>query len=357
MKSAETVRSEMNKQFGGEVVIMASELPEEVRRVPTGSLSVDVATGGGWPRGHWSEIVGMESSGKTALSFLTVAAAQRENPEHITVWVAAEEFVPSWARACGVDLNRVMLINTNVAEAAFDTALNFMENRACDLVVIDSLPALLPDEENTKDMDEPQVALQARLNAKFFRKAGYAMHRLAETDRPCTGIVINQFRSLIGGWARYGEPTTTPGGKAKNYYFFVRAEVSRVDWIKDRDRKVGQRIRVVVNKNKTAPGQRQTEFDFYFDHYSRFAPGQVDQQGELMALGIDLGVIGRKGAWYTVGEQQYQGMDAVMQGLRDRPDLAAFVTREVMSILTAGKQLVQEASVAQVVKRKRRATT
>ena len=334
-QSTEAVVVNINKRFGGEVVIKASELPETIGRLPTGSLAVDVATSGGWPLGHWTEIVGAESSGKTALTFLTVAAAQREDAEHLTVWVAAEEFVPSWARACGVDLDRIILINTNVAEAALDAALGFMENRACDLVVIDSLPALVPDEENTKDMDEPQVGLQARLNSKFFRKATFAMHRHGENDRPVTGIVINQFRTLIGGWSRYGEATTTPGGKAKNYYFFVRAELSRVNWLGERDTKWGQRIRVTIKKNKTGPGQRAAEFDLYFDHHDVFAPGQTDLAGEIMSVGMDLGILQRKGAWYIYGDQKFQGADAVLAAARTNPDFYRSVRAEVMATFRA----------------------
>jgi recombination protein RecA len=355
VKTTETIVAEFNKKFGGEVLITADRLPEQLGRIPSGSLVVDVATGGGWPQGHWSEITGAESSGKTALCLLTVAAAQRLDPAHVTVWIAAEEFVPSWARALGVDLSRVHLINTNVAESALDAALAFMENRACDLVVIDSLPALVPDEENTKDMDEPQVALLARLVSKFFRKAAFAMHRMPGEDRPCTGMVINQFRSNIGAWSRYGEPTTTPGGRAKNYYFFVRAEISRVNWLGDKDTKVGQRVRLAVKKNKTAPSQRTAEFDFYFAEHEDFMPGDIDRAGEIVSVALLLGVINRSGAWYYVGERKFQGVDAVLAEAKLSPEFYEVMRTEVMGIVTGGKQLTPApVPPASVVKKTRR---
>jgi recombination protein RecA len=277
-------------------------------------------TGGGWPVNQWSEIIGEESSGKTALAYKTIAANQEINPDWIAMWVAAEEFVPEYAKAIGVDLSRLWVVETNVMEQAYDLVNRALENRAVDCIVIDSLPALVPGDEAEKAMEEFTMGLGARLTGKFFRKSSKSQKRsMIVEDRACTGLMINQWRDKIG--VLYGDPRTTPGGKAKNYHYFIRMEVKRDEWIKEKDEIVGQTMRARTLKNKTYRPQQVALVDFYFAECNGFKMGQFDTIKDIVNICISIDVITRAGAYYSYGDQKWQGKDALVLAVREDLDM------------------------------------
>jgi recombination protein RecA len=254
---AQRVIALLNKKMGEGTVLLGSEINVEMLpRFPTGSVTFDYVLGGGFPGNQWNELIGEPSHGKTLIALKTVAANQKKDSDFITVWVAAEQWVPEYAKMCGVDTTRVIVIETTVMEEAYDAVIKFAESKSVDCIVIDSLPALSPSPEVEKDMDEMTVGRGALLTNKFFRKVGAAMKRsMLEQERPILGIVINQWRFKIG--VMHGDPRTTPGGVGKDYAFFTRCEVKRDEWIEigpsGNKKRIGQRIRIRTLKNKTAP--------------------------------------------------------------------------------------------------------
>ena len=306
---------------------VASEASPFIPRTSTGILSLDQALGGGWATNQWNELVGNESAGKTALAYKTVANDHQQDPDSYWLWVAAEEFVPSYAKAIGVDLDRLMVMETNQMETVLEFVLKVINDRMVDGVVIDSLPALVTQVETEKGMDEPSVATGAQLLSRFFRKCADAQRRSlreGSDDRDCTMIAINQWRDAIG--VMYGDPRTTPGGKAKNYYFFTRIDVSRKGWLADGSNvedRVGQTIRCRTMKNKTYRPSQVAEFDFYFaDSRDGFKMGEFDHIRDLATVAIDLELVDRSGAWYyldrgTPDEQKWNGLAAFSDALKD----------------------------------------
>lgn len=334
--------NKLNKKFGANTVVLGKDIHDDVLgRMTTGSLALDVALGGGWPTNQWHEIVGEASNGKTALALKTIAANQIRDPEFTTVWVAAEQWVPQYAEMCGVDLSRVFVVSTSIMEEAYEAVIEFVESKAVDCVVVDSLPALVPISEDEKDMDEATVGRGALLTGKFFRKVGKASKRsLVETERPFIGLMINQYRLKIG--VMYGDPKTTPGGEAKNYAFFTRVEVKRDDWIEtgtgQEKRRIGQTIRIRTLKNKSAPPSQTAYVDFYFDEGGDCDKGSFDFAKEIVALGIINKVITRAGAYYRYGDRQWQGADAVVNSIREEVDLKETLDRDVMDAVRAGSR-------------------
>jgi recombination protein RecA len=340
--------TKLNKKFGDGTVVLGEQIRDDiVGRTTTGSLALDVILGGGWPTNQWHEIVGEASNGKTALALKTVAANQAQDPEFTTVWIAAEQWVPSYAEMCGVDLSRVYVINTNIMEEAYEAVISFVESKAVDCVVIDSLPALVPGAEDEKDMDEATVGRGALLTGKFFRKVGKASKRsLTETERPFIGIVINQYRMKIG--VMYGDPRTTPGGEAKNYAFFTRVEVKRDDWIdlgtgQDK-RRVGQTIKIRTLKNKSAPPSQTAYIDFYFANGDVCLAGEYDFSKEIVALGVLNKIVTRAGAYYRYDGRQWQGADALVHSIREEIDLKETLEKDVRSAVLASSKFVGESS-------------
>jgi recombination protein RecA len=337
--------SKLNKKFGDELIILGSNIKDEVMgRMTTGSLALDVILGGGFPVNQWHEVVGEASNGKTALALKTVAANQQRDPNFTTVWVAAESWVPSYALMCGVDLSRVYVVATNIMEEAYAAVIDLVETKAVDCVVIDSLPALVPTAEDDKNMDEATVGRGALLTGKFFRKVGKASRRsLTEDERPFIGLIINQYRMKIG--VMYGDPRTTPGGEAKNYAFFTRIEVKRDEWLEhgtgQEKRKVGQTIKVRTLKNKSAPPAQVAYMDFYFDNGECFA-GEYDFAKEIVALGIINKLITRAGAYYSYGDRKWQGADAVVKSIREELDLKEALDKDVRAVIKAGSKHVNE---------------
>ena len=327
--------AQINKKYGENTIVLASKVAPP-SRFTSGSLSLDMILGGGWPTNQWHEIIGEASNGKTALALKTIAANQRRDPNFTTVWVAAEQWVPEYAEMCGVDSDRVHVFTSNVMEIALSAVLDFVETKEVDCVVIDSLPALVPAAEDEKEMDEFTVGRGAQLMGKFFRKMEKAGKRdLLGGERPFLGLIINQWRMKIG--VMYGDPRTTPGGEAKNYFFFTRVEVKRDEWIEigtgQEKKKVGQTIKFQTRKNKSAPPGQTAFVDFYFDDGASVDKGDYDFAKEVVALGIINKIITRAGAYYRYDERQWQGAEALLNSIREEVDLQEQLQKDVMGTL------------------------
>ena len=310
-----------NKKAGDTLIQRGSALKDTlIPRITTGSLAFDLMLGGGWPLNCWNEVIGNESNGKTVMVLKTIAACQALNPDHETLWIASEDFVPDWAESLGVDLDRVAVATTKVMEEAYQLVIDAIDARAVDAVIIDSYPALIPTVEDEKSMHEMSMGLGARLTGQFMRKSNKAQRRsLVEEDRDCLGIIINQWREKIG--VMYGDPRTTPGGKAKNFSYFTRVEVTRDDWVERGTAKVGISIKAKTIKNKTSPPQRTGLVDFYFAPASPFSAGDYDTLKEVSNIAISLDVVSRRGAMYHFGEQKWRGKEELLQALREDLDL------------------------------------
>lgn len=328
-ETLEEIAKSINKKFGEEVVVQGSRIADSLPRISTGILAFDAMLGGGWPVNQWSEIIGEESSGKTAIAYKTIATNQAEDPNWVALWIAAEEYVPEYAEAIGVDLDRLWVVETNLMEHAYDIIVRAMDNRAVDCVVLDSLPALVPGDEYERQMEEFTVGLGARLTGKFFRKAANAQKRsLLEEDRGCTGLIINQWREKIG--VMWGDNRTTPGGKAKNFHYFTRVEVKRDEWLKDGKTAVGQTIKGRTIKNKTYRPQQQAVVDFYFAHVDGFPLGTFDTVKDMVNIAIADNVISRSGAFYSYKDQKWQGKEKLLAGVREDLDLQEDLTSDVL---------------------------
>ena len=339
--SAEAVSlaAELNKRLGEGSVVLASDM-RVARRFTSGSLSLDVALGGGWPGNQWSEILGLESHGKTAIALKTIAANQAVDPDFSTLWIAAEHYDVDQATALGVDNTRVVVAPTQEMEVAYETMLKYTAARAVDCVVLDSYPALIAKEEEEKAMDEAVMALGARLTGKFFRKAGSATRRsLVVAERPMLGLFINQYRDKIGAFAPHGTPRTSPGGNAKNYAFYSRVEVTRDEWIEQAlpgkgKIKVGQKIKVRTIKNKSAAPQQIAYLDFYFRDAPAlgFNRGDYDLVKELVAMAIVYDVITRGGATFRFVEHKWTGKDAMWAAIREDVALRNQISDQVREV-------------------------
>ena len=323
--------AKINKKAGDTLIQRGSALKDvSIPRTSTGSLAFDLALGGGWPLNCWNEVIGNESNGKTAMVLKTIAACQALNPDHETLWIASEDFVPDWAESLGVNLGQVAVASTRVMEDAYQLMVDAIDGRAVDAVILDSYPALIPTVEDEKTMHEMSVGLGARLTGQFMRKSNKAQRRsLVEEDRDCLGIIINQWRDKIG--TMYGDPRTTPGGKAKNFSYFTRVEVTRDDWVERGTQKVGMAIKAKTIKNKTAPPQRTGVVDFYFSDSSPFHKGEYDTVKEVSNIAISLDVVARRGAMYHFGEQKWRGKEEFLGALREDLDLQLEVDRAVRS--------------------------
>jgi len=329
------VVAQLNKKIGDNTVVLASSA-KSLSRITTGSLTLDVVLGGGWPVNQWTEIIGEASHGKTAIALKTVAANQAINPDFITVWIAAEPFDVDYARLCGIDPDRVLIVETNIMEDAYEAAIAFCESKAIDLLVIDSLPALVPSSEDEKQMDEATVGRGALMTNKFFRKVGKATKRaISGEERGVTCIIINQFRMKIG--VMHGDPRTTPGGLGKDYAMGIRCEVRRDDWLEvgtgESKRRLGQTIKIRTIKNKTYPPQQTAHLDFWFADGGPISAGQYDTGKEIVALSIINGIVERRGAWFYYKDQKWQGAQSLLESIREEIDLREELTLAVMDTL------------------------
>ena len=341
---ARALVAKINKEQGEGTVVLASDM-KIAKRFTTGSLGFDIALGGnaemaGWAGNQWHEVIGMESHGKTASIYKTIAANQSVNPDFTTFWVAAEHYDHDQAAALGVNNDQVIVMSTQHMEDAFQKMIEAADSRAIDCIILDSYPALTPNEEDSKDMDENSMTLGARRFGQFFRKVGPATKRsLINDELPILGIIINQYRDLVGGYSPQGTPKTTPGGKGKNFAYITRVDVRRDEWIKEKrpgqgDVIVGQVIKFKTIKNKSAASQQVASVDFYFRDAPTlgFKRGDYDLFKEAVTLAILYNVIKRRGAYYDFKGRTWQGKDTMLRDLRAEPELYQELRESVLAV-------------------------
>ena len=301
-KALEAAISKIEKDYGkGTIMRLGDDISVNVEALSTGSLSLDLALGiGGIPRGRIVEIYGPEASGKTTLALHVVASAQRNGGEaaYIDVEHALE---PAYARALGVDIDSLLISQPDTGEQALDIAESLVRSGAIDVLVVDSVAALIPRAELDGEIGDTVVGMLARLMSQAMRRLAGAISK-----NNCTVIFINQLRQKIG--VMYGNPETTPGGLALKYYSSVRIDVRRIETLKVNGEMVGNRTRAKVVKNKVAPPFREAEFDIMYGE-------GISRVGEIIDLGIKLEIIDKAGAWFTVDGQRIQGRDGVKEYL------------------------------------------
>ncbi len=307
-KALETAIAQIEKNFGkGAIMRLGDDIPVNVEAIPTGSLSLDLALGiGGVPRGRIVEIYGPESCGKTTLALHIVASAQKGGGEaaYIDVEHALE---PAYARALGVDIDELLISQPDTGEQALEITEQLVRSGALDVVVIDSVAALLPRSELEGEMGESSVGVVARLMSQALRKLAGVVSKTG-----CIVVFINQLREKIG--VMYGNPETTPGGRALKYFASVRIDMRRIETLKSGTEMVGNRTRAKIVKNKVAPPFKEAEFDILY--------GQgISKIGEIIDLSVKLGLIDKAGAWFTVGDQRFQGRDNVKVYLQENPEV------------------------------------
>lgn len=316
-KALENALAQIDKQFGkGSVMRLGDETRVPIQAIPSGSIALDVALGiGGWPRGRIIEIYGPESSGKTTVALHAVASAQAAGG--IAAFVDAEHALdPEYASKLGVDTDNLLVSQPDTGEQALEIADLLVRSGALDIIVIDSVAALVPRAEIEGEMGDSHVGLQARLMSQALRKMTGAL-----SNSNTTAIFINQLREKIG--VMFGSPETTTGGKALKFYASVRLDVRRIETLKDGADAVGNRTRAKVVKNKVAPPFRTAEFDIVYG-------GGISREGSLIDMGVEHGIIRKSGAWYTYdGDQLGQGKENARNFMRDNPDLADEVEKRI----------------------------
>lgn len=331
--------NQTNKDFGANTAVVADSLIVP-KRFTTGSLSADVITGGGFAGDQWSEVRGKESSGKTSFVFKSIAANQRLDPSFTALWVAAETYDVDQSKALGVDNSRVTVIPTQAMEFAFQVMVDAAASQEYDMVILDSYPALVPDEEDEKAMDEFTTAIGARTMNKFIRKAGKATRRAPDgSERSMTGIIINQYRDKIGGFSRYGVPQTTPGGHGKDYFYYMILKLARDEWLEEKRPgvkdavKVGQSIKLTTEKNKANAPQQTVSLDFYFREAPLlgFHRGDYDTAKDFFTMAILFGVVNKRGGWYYYKDEKWQGKPAVLSALYEDKGLQDEMSELVMA--------------------------
>ena len=309
-KALETALAQIERQFGkGSVMKMGDRGPQVMEVIPTGSIALDIALGiGGLPRGRIVEIYGPESSGKTTVALHAIANAQKNGG--IAAFIDAEHALdPEYARKLGVDIDALLVSQPDTGEQALEIMDMLIRSGALDIIVVDSVAALVPRAEIEGEMGDSHMGLQARLMSQALRKITGALHQ-----SNTTAIFINQLREKIGVF--FGTPETTTGGKALKFYASIRMDVRRIETLKDGQDAVGNRTRVKVVKNKMAPPFKQAEFDIIYGT-------GISREGSLIDLGVEVGVVKKSGAWYTYeGDQLGQGKENSRSFLLDNPDLA-----------------------------------
>ena len=311
----------IEKDYGkGSVMMLGDKQQDRIDTISTGSLGLDVALGvGGFPRGRIIEIYGPESSGKTTIAIHTIAEAQKKGG--ICAIIDAEHaFDAQYARKLGVDIDNLIISQPDYGEQALEIADRLISSGAVDVVVIDSVAALVPKGELEGEMGESKMGLQARLMSQALRKLTATINRTG-----CCCIFINQLREKIG--VMFGNPETTTGGNALKFYASVRLDIRRISQIKDGDVASGNRTRVKVVKNKVAPPFRQVEFDIIFGE-------GISKVGEIIDMGVELGILQKSGSWFSYGESKIgQGRDAVKQFLQDNPEMMEEVEGRIRAAL------------------------
>jgi recombination protein RecA len=326
-KALELALAQIDKNFGkGSVMRLGEEGRAPIEVIPTGSIALDVALGiGGLPRGRVVEVYGPESSGKTTVALHAVANAQRNGG--IAAFIDAEHALdPDYAKALGVDTDALLVSQPDTGEQALEIADMLVRSGALDILVIDSVAALVPRAEIEGEMGDNHVGLQARLMSQALRKMTSALN-----NSGTTAIFINQLREKIG--VMFGSPETTTGGKALKFYASVRLDVRRIETLKDSGDAVGNRTRVKVVKNKVAPPFKQAEFDILYGH-------GISREGSLIDMGVEQGILRKSGAWYTYdGDQLGQGKENARKFLLENPDVANDIEKKIKEKLGIGAKL------------------
>ena len=324
-KALEVALSQIDKQFGkGSVMRLGDDSRPPVQVIPTGSLALDVALGiGGLPRGRVIEVYGPESSGKTTVALHAVANAQKAGGN--AAFIDAEHALdPVYARALGVDTDSLLVSQPDTGEQALEIADMLIRSGGIDIIVIDSVAALVPKAEIEGEMGDSHVGLQARLMSQALRKITGALSATGTT-----AIFINQLREKIGVF--FGSPETTTGGKALKFYASVRIDVRRIETLKEAGAPVGNRTRAKVVKNKMAPPFKQAEFDIVYGK-------GISREGSIIDMGVEAGIVRKSGSWFTYGDDQLgQGKENVRQFLVDNPELANEIEQKILVSLGIGE--------------------
>jgi recombination protein RecA len=326
-KALESALAQIDRQFGkGSVMRLGDEGRAPVEVIPTGSIALDIALGiGGLPRGRVVEIYGPESSGKTTVALHAVAGAQRAGG--IAAFIDAEHALdPEYAKKLGVDTDALLVSQPDTGEQALEIADMLIRSGALDIIVVDSVAALVPRAEIEGEMGDSHVGLQARLMSQALRKLTSAI-----SNSGTTAVFINQLREKIG--VMFGSPETTTGGRALKFYSSIRLDVRRIESLKDGTAAVGSRTRVKVVKNKMAPPFRQAEFDILYGE-------GISREGGLIDMGVEHGFVRKAGAWYTYeGEQLGQGKENARQFLKDNPDISDEIEKRIKEKLGVGPRI------------------
>jgi len=330
-KMLESTLLQIERQFGKGAIMRLGEATArfEVEAIPTGSIALDLALGvGGFPRGRVVEIFGPEASGKTTVALHAVAEAQREGG--VAAFIDAEHALdPAYARRLGVDVDNLLVAQPDTGEQALEIAEALVRSSAVDIVVVDSVAALVPRAELEGEMGDVHVGLQARLMSQALRKLTGVISKSRTT-----AIFINQIREKIG--VMFGNPETTPGGRALKFYASVRLEVRKIEDLKHGAERIGSRVRAKVVKNKMAPPFKQAEFDVLYGE-------GISKEGSLLDAAVELRLITKSGTWYAYGDQRLgQGRDNAREFLKEHPDLY----RELESKVRQAVNLVRSGTPA-----------
>ncbi|MDT5026680.1 MAG: recombination protein RecA [Micromonosporaceae bacterium] len=317
--------AQIDKQYGKGSVMRLGDRPfEPMAVIPTGSIALDIALGiGGLPRGRVIEIYGPESSGKTTVALHAIASAQQMGG--IAAFIDAEHALdPDYAQALGVDTDALLVSQPDTGEQALEITDMLIRSGALDIIVIDSVAALVPRAEIEGEMGDSHVGLQARLMSQALRKITGALN-----NSNTTAIFINQLREKIG--VMFGSPETTTGGRALKFYSSVRLDVRRIETLKDSTEAVGNRTRVKVVKNKVSAPFKQAEFDIMWGK-------GISREGSLIDVGVEQSIIRKSGAWYTYeGDQLGQGKENSRTFLKEHPDVAAEIEKRILEKLGVGQ--------------------
>ena len=333
MKALQAAMAKIEKDFGkGSIMRMGDEHVEPVDVIPTGSIGLNAALGvGGYPRGRIIEIYGPESSGKTTLAIHAIAEAQKMGG--VAAFIDAEHaFDRFYAQKLGVDVDNLWISQPDTGEQALEIADQLIRSSAIDILVVDSVAALTPKKEIEGDMGDSSVGLQARLMSQALRKL---TGTISKTNTCC--IFINQLREKIG--VMYGNPETTPGGRALKYFSSVRIDMRRIETLKSGTEMVGNRTRAKVIKNKVAPPFKEAEFDIIYGE-------GISKVSEIIDLGVKLELIDKAGAWFTVNGERIQGKDKVKEYLESNPEVADKIEADIRA--NAHKLLTPQARKAAI---------
>lgn len=329
LKALQLTLDKLEKSYGkGTIMKLGETAIEPIDVISTGSIGLDIALGvGGLPKGRVIEIYGPESSGKTTLAIHAIAESQKNGG--IAAFIDAEHaFDRFYAKKLGVDVENLLISQPDNGEQALEIADNLIRSGAIDIIVIDSVAALVPKGEIEGEMGDSKMGLQARLMSQALRKL---TGTIAKTG--CCCIFINQLRDKIG--VMFGNPETTTGGNALKFYASVRLDIRRISQIKDTDEVSGNRVKVKIVKNKVAPPFRIAEFDIMFGE-------GISKAGEIIDLGVDYNIIKKSGSWFSYGDTRLgQGRDAVKQLIMDNPELAEELEAKIKETVTGDKLAVE----------------